>query len=275
MLNLRNDNDQKSTNTIKRADQTKRWIAWLLCFALLALPSAALAEGEEPTATPSAELTATPEGLPSDAPLTGELAFELPEDEAQYAYRLTDEQVVSRVSLKAEQAFSFSFEPFKQGVLLSWYAAPAEYTVSQADASGASLGETAITDGMFNKYIELDPACTRVTVTLLKEGTIADVSVYGADEELPASVQRWEPTPDKADLLLIAAEPGAEWKPTYRNDALPFQTSSLPCRRGDLSRLRAGVFARGASNVGRHYKALQNHRTFPRQSRAAADRRGR
>lgn len=212
MLNLRNDRDQKSTKCIKRADQTKRWIAWLLCFALLALPSAALAEGEEPTATPSAELTATPEALPSAAPLTGELAFELPEDEAQYAYRLTDEQVVSRISLKAEQAFSFSFEPSRQGVLLSWYTAPAEYVVSQTDASGVSLGETTVSDGMLNKYLELDPACTRVTVTLLKEGAIADVSVYGADEELPASVQRWEPTPDKADLLLIAAEPGAEWK---------------------------------------------------------------
>ena len=187
MLNL-----QRGTVT----KRSKQWISLLLCLALMALPSAALAEETEPAATPQ----------------TGELTFELPEEKAQYAYRLSDGEVVSRISFKAEEAFSFTFEPSKQGVLLSWYAAPAEYTVLQADASGASLGETAITDGMLNKYLELDPACVRVTVTLLKEGSIADVSVYGADEELPASVQRWEPTPEKADLLIIAAEPGAEWK---------------------------------------------------------------
>ena len=190
----------------------KKWFALLVCCALLAIPSIALAEEAESSATPQTEPTASAQTEPSAAPETGELAFTLPEEEAPYAYRLSDDYVTTRVSLKAEEAFSFSFEEAKQGVLLNWYTAPDEYTVAQLDASGAALGELVVTDGMVNKYIELDAACVSVTVTLGSEGAIAGVSVYGADEELPQSVQRWEPTPEKADLLIIAAEPGAEWK---------------------------------------------------------------
>ena len=93
MLNL-----QRGTVT----KRSKQWISLLLCLALTALPSAALAEETEPAATPQ----------------TGELTFELPEEKAQYAYRLSDGEVVSRISFKAEEAFSFTFEPSKQGVLL-------------------------------------------------------------------------------------------------------------------------------------------------------------
>ena len=106
--------------------------------------------------------------------------------------------------------------------MLAWYSAPAEYVVTQQDAAGAAVGEEAtITDGILNRLVDLDPACARVSIQLNAPGAIAAVTAYAADADLPDSLQRWQPSPTAADLLLVVAEPGMEWKqfgavlPTY------------------------------------------------------------
>ncbi len=171
----------------------KKWAALLLCCALLTIPAAALAEnGGE------AEAVA--------------LTFELPEDDAQYEYRLTDGFVTTRISFDAEEAFAFLPDGSVQAAVISWYAAPESYVVAQMDETGTLINETSIADGIVNKFIELDEDCAKVAVTADTDCALAGVTAYAAEGELPAGVQRWEATPEQADLLLITAEPGAEWK---------------------------------------------------------------
>lgn len=171
----------------------KKWTALLLCCALLTIPAAARAE--DGTVTETAALT-----------------FELPEESAQYEYRLSDGLVTTRISFKAEETFAFLPDEPVQAAVLSWYTAPESYVVSQLDETGASLGETSVSDGFLNQFIALDESCAKVVVTADAECALAGVTAYAADGELPADVQRWEASPEQADLLLITAEPGAEWK---------------------------------------------------------------
>ena len=63
----------------------KKTFAILVCAAALLLPSVALAETTESTDTPGEPLG---------------LTFTLPEEDAAYAYRLTDAFVTSRVSFR-------------------------------------------------------------------------------------------------------------------------------------------------------------------------------
>lgn len=180
----------------------KRWLALLLCGMLL-LPalSASRAEGDDS----------------GDTGFT--LTLTLPEKAAPYAERLTDGYPASRVSLRAEEGVTISLDAPARALALRWYDASANYTLLQADALGKALSETAITDGMLSRLIPLDEACRTVTLTLLEPGSLAEIAVYPASEPLPETAQDWEQTPEKVDLLLICAEPGAEWK--YLGGVLP------------------------------------------------------
>ena len=171
----------------------KKWIALLLCCALLTIPAAALAQGGEEVGTAA-------------------LAFELPEEDAQYEERLSDGLVTTRISFDAEEDFAFSLNAHPQAAVLSWYAAPESYAVAQIDETGTPLGEITVTDGIVNKFLELDEDCAKVVVTVDTDCALAGVTVYTAEGEIPSDVQRWEASPEQADLLLITAEPGAEWK---------------------------------------------------------------
>jgi len=178
----------------------KRWFALLLCGMLLfpAL-SASRAEGND----------------------FGDAGFALtlPEEDAPYAERLTDGYPASRVSLRAEESVTISLNAPARALTLGWYDASASYTLTQADASGAALSETAITDGMLSRMIPLDEACKTVTIALLEPGALAEITVCPASEPLPETAQDWEQTPEKVDLLIVCAEPGAEWK--YLGGVLP------------------------------------------------------
>ena len=158
----------------------KRWMALLSCAAILLMPSAARAAETAPA--------------PEDG--TVSLAFELPEDNAAYAYRLSDAYVTTRVSFKAEETFAFTLGAPAQAVMLVWYSAPAEYVVTQLNAAGAAIGEPrTVKDGILNKFLDLDPACARVSILLNAPGAIAAVTAYAADAALPDDLQRWEPSP--------------------------------------------------------------------------------
>jgi hypothetical protein len=171
----------------------KKWTALLLCCALLMIPAATRAETGAQTET-------------------GTLSFELPEDRVQYEYRLRDDLVTTRISFDSMETFSLLPGEAAQAVVLSWYTAPESYVVSQLDEIGVPVGETSVTDGFVNKFIEVDSACARIVVSAESDCALAGAKAYAADEEIPQDVQRWEPSHERADLMLITAEPGAEWK---------------------------------------------------------------
>jgi len=172
----------------------KNTIALIVCaLSLLMLPRAALAETTEPTELPGASLG---------------VSLTLPEEESIYAYRLTDAYVISRVSFKQRESVSIEPEAQAQLLVLNWYDAPASYTVTQLDASGATIFEETITDLQLGRQISLEANCKSITVLFNENGSLGGVAAY-ADASLAPGA--FSPTPESCDLLVITVEPGMEW----------------------------------------------------------------
>ncbi len=169
----------------------KKTLALLACAAaLVLLPSAARAETTEITDQP---------GEPLGVVLT------LPEDTAQYAYRLTDDYVVSRVSFRKKDMLVITPEAQSQLLVLNWYDAPASYTVTQLGAAGETISEETITDKQLGRQISLDTSCQSIQITFLENGSLGGVVAYADASAAPGT---FSSAPASCDLLIISAEPG-------------------------------------------------------------------
>jgi hypothetical protein len=185
----------------------KKAFAFLVCaLALTMMPAAARAESNEPTETPAGSVS---------------LTFTMPEKLKQYAYRLTDAYVVSRVSFKQRDTLVIQPQSPAQILALNWYDVPASYTVTQLDAAGQSLAEETITDGQLGRQIKLDAKCVSVSVLFNANGSLGGAVAYADAAEVPAA---FTPAPTACDLLVITAEPGMEFcqfgavLPTYTKE---------------------------------------------------------
>jgi len=187
----------------------KKWLALLLCGVLLMATTPA-ASAEETDAEDAADVTL-------------DYRADLPEDCAQYAYRLSDGLITSRIELTAGDTFTITSDGTSNAMVLGWYSVPQTYIVRQIGTDGESVLEETISDGFVNRTISLDSDCVAAAVTLLGEGAIGEVKAYSADYS-GDETQEFLPTPDSVDLLVITAEPGMEWKqfgavlPTYAKE---------------------------------------------------------
>ena len=174
--------------------------------AMILLPTAALAETTEPGNSPAQPL---------------ELSLTLPEEKAQFADRLVDDFLGSRVSFQLNDTLTIEPKESAQTLVLNWYDVPDSYTVSQLGASGEKISEETITDRQFARQIALDSACKTITVLFNNVGSLGGVAAYPADAALPSV---FSPTLTACDLLVITAEPGMEWMqfgavlPTYAKE---------------------------------------------------------
>ena len=124
---------------------------------LLALPGASLAEE-----TPVAQ--------------TLQAEFTLPEDAAESAWRLTDGNANSRVSLALGESIGATWQQGEAGALL-----PCNGTCCRSrdirwcsgDASGAELGRERLTDGLLNRTVTLMDGCASVEL-LAGDGVVPE-----------------------------------------------------------------------------------------------------
>ena len=105
---------------------------------------------------------------------------DLPEKCAQYAYRLNDGFIMSRIELTTGDSFTIMPDGMCNVMVLGWYTPPQSYIVQQLDASGVSFQEEMISDGLVNRTIPLGPDCVAVSVALLGDGAIGEVKAYAA-----------------------------------------------------------------------------------------------
>jgi len=172
----------------------KKTIALIACaLSLLTLPTVALAESSEPTDQPGESLG---------------LTLTLPEETAVYAYRLTDEYIVSRVSFQQEESITIEPDLPAQLLVLNWYDVPASYTVTQLGAAGETISEATITDRQLGRQISLASNCKQITVLFNENGSLSGVAAYADASSAPGA---FSPAPTKCDILIITAEPGMEW----------------------------------------------------------------
>ena len=176
----------------------KKAFTFLVCaLALTLMPAVARAETTEPLDPPAEPLGVT---------------LTLPEELTPYAYRLTDDYLISRLSLKMKESITIEPQGAAQTVVLNWYDVPASYTVTQLDASGAVLTEETITDKQLGRQISLSEGCKKVTVLFNENGSLGGVLAYPIGASLPDNVFSFDPAPAQADLLIISAEPGTEFR---------------------------------------------------------------
>ena len=136
--------------------------------------------------------------------VTAECTVTLPDELAGKEYRITDGLVESYQSFKPGQTVQVDLADGAQGLYLEWFAPTGQYTVTQLDQSGATLGEDAASP-FLNAYFPLKEGAVKAVVNFTGAGSLSTLAVYGAGE-LPADVQLWK-TPSAADLLVVASSP--------------------------------------------------------------------
>ncbi|NLD35037.1 MAG: hypothetical protein GX653_09030 [Clostridiales bacterium] len=95
------------------------------------------------------------------------------------------------------------------GLYLCWSLRPKGYTVEgQAQGGQWQSAATAAEQGFAHEYVPLD-GFDAVRLQPKGRARLAEVYVLGAGE-VPPWVQRWRPTVDKADILLLIAHPDDE-----------------------------------------------------------------
>lgn len=120
--------------------------------------------------------------------------------------RLTDDDLESAQRIDAGESVTVSWgeDVPVRAVFFAFYRELAAFTVLQYDAAGALLDETAGTP-LWNNVIEPLPGACSVTIRADASLALSTMAAYG-EGDIPDYLP-WEPTPDKADYLLIAMHP--------------------------------------------------------------------
>lgn len=202
-----------------------RVLSWLLAAALLLTAAPAAARAAEAAPAPVVQSANEPlhsgairnEAAARSLQAGGQAAAETAEN-LTAACRLTADYTSSLGRLTDNDKESARRIPAGKSVTISWpdgvpveavYAAfffdPQPYTVLQHDASGTLLSET---EGalLWNNVIEPTEGARSVTIRAgAEELALCTLYAYGAGE-IP-NYHPWQPTPEKADYLLVAMHP--------------------------------------------------------------------
>ena len=100
---------------------------------------------------------------------------------------------------------------------LEWKKIPSSFTVTLSGEDG-ELSKDEYATGFFADSVPLSSDVRRVTITFPAGGELATLRVY--PEEYADTVQRWEPTPEKAELMVIS---------THQDDEFLFFGGTIPC----------------------------------------------
>ena len=175
-----------------------RLVPLLMCL-LLALPAARTERAAaEADAAPTAQAGAAAADLTRQCTLEASFPSRLT--------RLTDGDLESAQRFEAGESVSVSWteDVPVAAVYFAFYREIAPFTVLQYDAAGALLSEHA-PGPLWNNVVEPLPDARRVTIRAEAELAFSAVTAYG-EGTIPDYLP-FEPTPEKADYLLVAMHP--------------------------------------------------------------------
>ncbi len=134
--------------------------------------------------------------------------------------RVTDSDLQTAWSPTAERPLLNVEIPADAGaalLTLEWKKPPSSFTVTLFGKDG-ELSKDEYATGFFADSVPLSSAVRRAAVTFSAGGELATLRVY--PETYADTVQRWEPTPEKADLMVISA---------HQDDEFLFFGGTIPC----------------------------------------------
>ncbi len=110
-----------------------------------------------------------------------------------------DDSYKSSVKYSANTSVSIDCEEDMYGLYIKWYHNPqTSYTISYGDVT-LTCGE----DGFLHEYIPLDIATKSLNINLTEDMRICEIAVLSKGD-LPDSVQVWNPTATRPDILVFS-----------------------------------------------------------------------
>lgn len=150
------------------------------------------------------------------------LSFTL-NDSSEDTSLVTDSFYKTSVKYYANTSVNVKSEEDMYGIYIMWYHNPSQsYTISYEDTTIIGGSE-----GFLHEYIALDTPTKSLDINLTEDMRICEIEVFSKGE-LPSDVQVWNPSVDKADILVFS---------THADDEILFLGGILACygSRDDIS----------------------------------------
>ena len=160
---------------------------------------------------------AAPEGNSQAPELTGSMSVSL--STGQAAGALTDDNVSTYVNLPGNSSITISHVDGIRNLYILWNKIPGSWTYT---INGVSYEAGA--DGFLHEYVQLPETTAEISIDIPEGGAaLTDIHCFG-EGAVPEWVQIWEPSCDRADILLLS---------THADDEHLFFAGILPYYAGE------------------------------------------
>ena len=153
------------------------------------------------------------------AEVSPELKMEVSISNGAATWRITDGSYQSAASLKAGDTITIKTKEKIKGIYLIWDVPVEEWTLKY-NGKESVQGK----NGFLHDYIEFGEEVTEFTIYTNTKNSLTDIKCFG-EGELPADIQVWEPSCDKADILILSS---------HADDEILFFGGILPYYAGVL-----------------------------------------
>lgn len=116
---------------------------------------------------------------------------------------LQDDSYSSSVSFSETDIITITSETPMYGIYLIWDLPAVEWTLSYRSPSSEIISKTCGTNGFLHEYISIPEGTISCTVSFFKSARLSDIFCYSSGN-LPNNVQVWQPSCEKADMLVFS-----------------------------------------------------------------------
>ena len=111
---------------------------------------------------------------------------------------LQDVSYATNISCNESEQITITSQEMMQGIYIEWAKEPSKWTLTY-NGQTMECG----TSGFLHEYVAIPDGATSVTMILSKSEKICGITGYSTGI-LPADVERWKPTCEKADILVLS-----------------------------------------------------------------------
>ena len=177
--------------------------------------------------------------------------------------QVLDQDVTTAWSPKAKSpSLEFTVAPDAGAVILAleWKEIPDRFTVSSWNQEGTLLSHAVLSDGFYADCLDLEPGVQRIVITPEGErAALSTVRLY-AEPYSRHVIQRWSPSPEKLDLLVISTHQDDEF--LFFGGAIPYYAAQSDVSMSVLYMVNCGRLRYREALDALWSAGLRNHPLF-------------